>query len=241
MTNTSISFETEIYGYNKDQVDNYIKRLSDAYQETYDEYQDISNKYANIVANSRKRKEQTRPETDSEIISRTFENHNNQQDKNTMDTADSFKNYTMHELLEDLDVIERYQFPGNTTRYSEIAESTAGPMYSLREQAVRLDLFLRDFKESTEMLAQKIIEDARAEALIIKSEARQLVDGANAEVVQVKETAQKIINEARADATMIDMRAKRNIEQTKKIMEQALGELDKLLYHSPEREITVPM
>ncbi|MCL2152354.1 MAG: hypothetical protein FWH57_05260 [Oscillospiraceae bacterium] len=241
MTNTSISFETEIYGYNKDQVDNYIKRLSDAYQETYGEYQDISNKYADLMANSHKRKDHARSDANSDIIPRALENYSSPEEKYTMDATGSLKNYTMHELLEDIDVIEKYQFPGNTTRYSELAESTTGSMYSLREQAVRLDLFLRDFKESTEMLAQKIIEDARAEALIIKSEARQLVDGANAEVVQVKETAQKIINEAKADATMIDMRAKRNIEQTKKIMEQALGELDKLLYHSPERKTVASM
>ena len=42
--------------------------------------------------------------------------------KHAMDKAGLFKNYTMQELFDELDVIERYQLPGEAAYYGEITD-----------------------------------------------------------------------------------------------------------------------
>ena len=42
--------------------------------------------------------------------------------KKAMDKAGLFKNYTMQELLDELDVIEKYQLPGNAPYYGELTD-----------------------------------------------------------------------------------------------------------------------
>ncbi|MDR0424496.1 MAG: transposase, partial [Clostridiales Family XIII bacterium] len=42
--------------------------------------------------------------------------------KRAMDAAGLFKNLTMQELFDDLDVIEKYRTPGKKAHYGEITE-----------------------------------------------------------------------------------------------------------------------
>ena len=49
MVSTNISFTKERNGYDRAQVDKYIKKLSEAYQTTYYEYLDISGKYKSLL------------------------------------------------------------------------------------------------------------------------------------------------------------------------------------------------
>ena len=49
MIGANISFQKEKNGYDRQQVDNYIKKISDAYQTTYYEFLDVSGKYKSLL------------------------------------------------------------------------------------------------------------------------------------------------------------------------------------------------
>jgi len=46
--------------------------------------------------------------------------------KHAMDKAGLFRNYTLHEVFDELDVIEKYQLPGKTSYYGEMTEKQRG-------------------------------------------------------------------------------------------------------------------
>jgi len=74
MTKTKIFFTEEKNGYNRLEVDNYIAKLDEAYQNAYDENQDIRNKYNSLLDDCRKLDVQERTEFNSEIIAKTLVN-----------------------------------------------------------------------------------------------------------------------------------------------------------------------
>ena len=49
MTNTTISFQHQVNGYDKDEVDRYIKKLASAYQTAYEEYTAVCGKYNGLL------------------------------------------------------------------------------------------------------------------------------------------------------------------------------------------------
>ena len=155
MTNTNISFSKEKNGYDKSQVDSYIKKLSDAYQKTFDEYKDVSDKYKNLLEDYNKSNTQERKEMNSDIIAKTLIN--------------------------------------------------------------------------AEILAQKVLDDAHAEASDVIAEANRVVESANAEAAKAQETANEIINEANTEAVLMVAQARKSIEQARKTMEQATRDAEKLL------------
>ena len=72
MENTSNSFEKERKGYKREQVDSYIKKLGDAYQSTYDEYQEINGKYNELLEYCGKLSIQEQPAVRSAITAKTL-------------------------------------------------------------------------------------------------------------------------------------------------------------------------
>ena len=72
MNNMNINFSEEKFGYNRGQVDSYIKMLSGAYEETYTECQEIQRKYNNLLEERRDTREQ--PELSTDIITKTLIN-----------------------------------------------------------------------------------------------------------------------------------------------------------------------
>ena len=74
MMNTNISFTEEKRGYDKNQVNSYIKKLSEAYQITYDEYMDVSGKYETLLEETKRSGEQENPKTNSEVITKVLVN-----------------------------------------------------------------------------------------------------------------------------------------------------------------------
>ena len=165
MIGTNISFAKEKNGYDREQVDSYIKKLSDAYQTTYLEYLDISGKYKSLLEEREKPNAQGAAELSPDVIAKTLIN--------------------------------------------------------------------------TEMLAQKIITDAQAEATELIKDARKAVNGANDETAKAKEEARRIVNDANAEADRMAAQARESFEQARKIMEQAAKEVEKTLtFHTPEEEIS---
>ena len=51
---SNVYFADERVGYNKEQVDSYIKKLTQAYQTAFDEHQSICNKYDELLKNYKK-------------------------------------------------------------------------------------------------------------------------------------------------------------------------------------------
>ena len=76
MTNTmtSIHFTKEKNGYDRAQVDSYIKKLSEAYQTTYYEYLDISGKYKSLLEEREKPSAQEQSELSPDVVAKTLIN-----------------------------------------------------------------------------------------------------------------------------------------------------------------------
>jgi len=54
MTNTAITFQKQLNGYDKDEVDRYIAKLTGAYQTAYEEYTAICGKYNGLLSDYEK-------------------------------------------------------------------------------------------------------------------------------------------------------------------------------------------
>ncbi|MCL1975868.1 MAG: DivIVA domain-containing protein [Firmicutes bacterium] len=161
MTTERIFFQEVMRGYDMEQVDKYISKLSEAYQEAYDENTAIRERYNALLDDFKKLGSQEQGEMNPEILL----------------------------------------------------------MYA-------------------EMLAQKIIADAQAQAAKTKAEAQKVFADTNAMAAQVKAESQKSLSEANAEAAKIVMRARKNIEQAYKIMEQTCSKVQNMLsYNTPDIRI----
>ena len=74
MEKNGISFAREIYGYNREQVNSYIKKVGDAYNTTYSEYRKIADKYESLLEDSKKAKPKEQSGLDPDAIKRTLMN-----------------------------------------------------------------------------------------------------------------------------------------------------------------------
>jgi cell division septum initiation protein DivIVA len=163
-TATGIFFTEEKNGYDREQVDGYIHKLSEAYQKAFSEYEDLRGKYNSLLEDCKNLDLQERTGLNSDIIAKTL----------------------IH----------------------------------------------------TELLAQKIIEGAHAEAAKVKSDAKIIINQANAEAAKVKAEAQKAVDEAHSEAAKIGVRARRNHDEAQKVLAQAANEVQKLLASNNTVNIT---
>ena len=184
MIGTNITFTREKNGYDREQVDSYIKKVSDAYQTTYYEYLDINSKYSKLVEEREKagaEENQERPGMNSEIAAKTLINT---------------------EML----------------AQKIIADAQAEATAVIDE-------------------SRKSIADAQAEAAALKEEARKIISEAEAEAEEIKETARRILNEANSRAEMKAGQLRKDMARARKIMEQASGEVEALLaFHEDEED-----
>ncbi|MCL2146524.1 MAG: DivIVA domain-containing protein [Synergistaceae bacterium] len=72
MTSTGIIFKTEKDGYDKEQVDKYISRLSEEYQKAYNEYQNISSINSTLLDECSRMKRQEELGMDPDVIAKTL-------------------------------------------------------------------------------------------------------------------------------------------------------------------------
>ena len=183
MVSTNISFMKEKNGYDKTQVDNYVKKLSEAYQTTYYEYLDISGKYKAL-------KEE-------------------------------------HENMEK---------PQQTSMNPDVAAKTL----------INAELLVQKIISEAQAEATKLIEDAKnqketatTEAATIMDAARKMLDEAHNEANTIKETANNKIDDATEEAATIVADAKKDLKQAKIIMEQALREAEQLLAAHSKQQLSV--
>ena len=69
----TVAFAEEQNGYNKEQVDKYISKLSEAYQAAYDENQILLDKYNSLLEEHKKLEFQSRTQLNAEVILKTVE------------------------------------------------------------------------------------------------------------------------------------------------------------------------
>ncbi|MCL1816355.1 MAG: DivIVA domain-containing protein [Clostridiales bacterium] len=152
MTNGKINFPEVMKGYDMEQVDNYISKLSAAYQAAYDENTAIRERYNNLLDDFKKLSSQEETEINPEIIL----------------------------------------------------------MYA-------------------EMLAQKIIADAQAEAAQIKAEAQKVYTEANNLSTQTMSEAQKNMIEANSEADKALIQTRKKIEQANEMMNSTLEKIQAMM------------
>lgn len=71
---STILFTDEQYGYNKEQVDGYISKLSRAYQAAYNDNQEIQEKYNSLLDDCKKLENQGKAKINADVITKTMLN-----------------------------------------------------------------------------------------------------------------------------------------------------------------------
>ena len=74
MTNTDVSFGKKFNGYDREQVDRYIARLTQAYREVYDEYNSVCGKNDELTNEINKLTAQRQNEPNADVISKALVN-----------------------------------------------------------------------------------------------------------------------------------------------------------------------
>jgi len=74
MESTDVSFEKQINGYDREQVDKYIANLTQAYQTAYDEFTALSVKYDELLRINYELKEQRQNTPNADVIARALVN-----------------------------------------------------------------------------------------------------------------------------------------------------------------------
>ena len=72
--NMEVSFEKQINGYNREQVDSYIEKLADAYQAAYDEITSVYGKYNELLEKYREMEARENGRPSAEVITNTLMN-----------------------------------------------------------------------------------------------------------------------------------------------------------------------
>ena len=227
MIGTNIVFTRERNGYDRGQVDSYIKKVSETYQTTYSEYLDINSKYEKLLEEHENLESREMPGMNSEIAAKT------------LISTELLANKIITEAqAEAAAIIEEAQKSGDAARaeaesLSEEAQRRAAQARSeadsAREEAQRSVAEAR-------MEAQKSVADAQAEADAIIAEARRIRDDAITEAAGINKAANKILEEARSEAATTAGHIRTDIEQAHRILQRALGEVEELLTYDEREE-----
>ena len=184
MIGTNISFTKEKNGYDRKQVDSYIKKISEAYEKNYYEFLDVSGKYKSLLEEHKSSDNRESAGMNPDIAAKTLINT---------------------EML----------------AQKIIADAQAEANAILEK-------------------AGKIVDDAKIEAEKVKEEALKIIDDANAEVAEIKEDAQRALDDSVSEATMMAAQTRKDIEQARKIIDSASSEVEKLLtFRVKEKEIAL--
>ena len=177
MTNTNIYFTEERKGYDKKQVDSYIKKLSEAYQTTFDEYKEINDKYENLLVDCNQQNEndnkQESTELNSEIITKALLN--------------------AEKLAQSITVDARAEAAAVKSEAQKIVDSAKNEASTAKKAAQRI---INEANAEAIMIkeaAKKIMRDANAEAEVIVIMARKNLEQAHKAMEQATKEVEKLM------------------------------------------------
>ncbi|MCL2126254.1 MAG: DivIVA domain-containing protein [Oscillospiraceae bacterium] len=162
MVGTNISFTREKNGYDRDQVDSYIKKVSEAYQTTYYEYIDVNSKYKKLLEERDDHGAQGSTGMNSEVAAKTL--------ISTEKLAQSIIADAQTEASGIIDDAKQNIASAQAEADSIIADAQK------RLADARAEVAL--MKEQ----ARTIISDAEAEAAELRAAGKKIIDDANNEV-----------------------------------------------------------
>ena len=180
--NANIAFEKQLNGYDREQVDSYIKNLSAAYQSAYEEYTAACEKFNALLDEhkSLQAREQSRPNAD--VIAKTL-----------IDTETLARK-----------IIEE----ANAEAAAAGAQARADAQKIIDEARCEAQKIIDDARDE----AQRIADGAYTEKAALKMQARQLIDEAYAEAASAKESAESVITKASVEAAIVLENAKKVID-----------------------------
>ena len=205
----NISFTREKNGYDRGQVDSYIKKVSEAYQTTYLEYLDINDKYEKLAEERENSDLRELPGMNSEIAAKTLISTELLANKIITDAQ-----------AQAAAIIEEAQ--------KDIANAWEATD-SASEEAQRS-------VTDAQAEAQRSIAEAIAEADAIIAEAQSIRDGAIAEAAGINKEANKALEKARLEAETTAAQIRTDIERVHRILQEALGEVEALLAYDEHEE-----
>jgi len=153
-----VMFQNEINGYDRDQVDKYVSRLSEAYQTAYDENQAIRASYSNLIEEYRKLEEQVKEKPNSRCVAKTV-----------MQTE------TLAQKIIDEAHIEAEKLKAEALR---VIDSAYEKVAEIEAKARKLTNNAFSKKAGAESAAQRIVDEAHIEADRLISQANSNISKA---------------------------------------------------------------
>ncbi|MCL2519301.1 MAG: DivIVA domain-containing protein [Oscillospiraceae bacterium] len=197
-----ISFDRNLIGYNKVQVDRYIGNLVDAYQTAYDEYNAKCSEYDELLDNYRTLAAREKSHPGADIITKTL-----------LDA----------ELLTQTILSEAREEAKNITEESYVKK------FELVLQAQATLNKAKDEAATMKAAAQKALSDATREAARIREESHTLHKSHREDAAGMAYgNARQIIEDARAEAARIVYNAKLNEEQFNENIRTAMNDMREL-------------
>jgi cell division septum initiation protein DivIVA len=199
-----VSFDKQLSGYNREQVDQYIGNLSAAYQSAYDEYTSVCEKYDKLLQDyvQMEAKEQDRPDADvvakalidaETLVQMKLAKSNEENEKTRIEAAAEAKRIT----LEASTALATAQIQAQQLIDDAAAEAEAKKAM-IRKISEEAEINIA----ASRQVATKIIADAQQEAAKITLRAKTNLD-------QTNETIERSIHAMQALIT-----AETTVEQT---------------------------
>ena len=185
---TAVSFGSQRDGYDREQVDQYISNLAEAYRAAYDEYQAVCAKYDGIMLEHRKileEKEHTRPSADA--IARTLVDTEVLARKILEDAAALGDKAVAQAKEEAKRIIDDAYVDAATVKIQtrKMVGDAAAQADELKEEARKLIDDAKSQAEEARLTAQKIVDDARYQAELINIRAEKNVGKATEEIARL--------------------------------------------------------
>jgi len=175
-----VSFESQINGYDKTQVDAYIEYISDAYQSAYDEYNVICDEYDRLQESIKmlQLQEQSRPGT--EVISNTILKAKGVSEKIIADARAEAKIIIANACAEANSIKKSANFEKTSVKVQvqKLLDDAAAEAAQIKETA------------------QVVLENANAEATMLKDNAQSMIDDARTEAARIREHTNTNVTQA---------------------------------------------
>ena len=221
MIGTNISFTREKKGYDREQVDSYIKKVSEAYQTTYLEYLDINGKYEKLL--------EERENSDS----RELQGMNSEIAAKTLISTELLANKIITDAQTEAAAIIEEAQKAIAAAWEEADSAGEEAQRSIADAQAEAQRNINDSQAE----AQRNVANAIAEAEAIITDARSIRDDAIAEAAGINKAANKVLDDALFEAETKASQIRTDIERAHMILQEALGEVEALLAYNVQEEV----